>query len=90
MDQVLGTRLNFPDPNNLMSFELYITPTDGLYKGAEYRFTITIPSTYPYDPPKAQCETPVSTSFTLFFLKYQHIITVTSYVVMLHYLTQLL
>jgi hypothetical protein len=68
MDQVLGTRLNFPDPNNLMSFELYITPTDGLYKGAEYRFTITIPSTYPYDPPKAQCETPVSASFTLFTL----------------------
>jgi len=42
-----------------MVFELFVTPTDGLYKGAEYKFTITIPSTYPYDPPKAQCETPV-------------------------------
>jgi len=59
IDPVPGTRLNFPDPNNLMVFELFITPTDGLYKGAEYKFVITIPNTYPYDPPKANCETPV-------------------------------
>jgi len=57
MDPIPGTRLDFPDPNNLMVFQLYITPSDGLYRGAEYKFTVTIPTTYPYDPPKAQCET---------------------------------
>lgn len=57
MDPVSGTRLNFPDANNLMNFELYITPTDGLYQGAEFKFTLNIPNTYPYDPPKAQCDT---------------------------------
>src|SRR5690349_1152017 len=29
MDPIPGTRINFPDPDNLMMFELYITPTDG-------------------------------------------------------------
>jgi len=57
MDPIPGTRLDFPDPNNVMTFQLYITPTDGLYRGAEFKFTITIPTTYPYDPPKAQCDT---------------------------------
>jgi len=57
MDPIPGTRLDFPDPNNVMMFQLYIIPTDGLYRGAEFKFTITIPSTYPYDPPKAQCDT---------------------------------
>jgi len=57
IDPVPGTRLEFPDPNNLMIFQLYINPNDGLYKGAEFKFTITIPPTYPYDPPKAVCET---------------------------------
>jgi len=57
MDPIPGTRLDFPDPNNVMLFQLYIIPTDGLYRGAEFKFTITIPSTYPYDPPKAQCDT---------------------------------
>jgi len=57
MDPIPGTRLEFPDANNFMTFQLYITPNDGLYKGAEYKFTVTIPQTYPYDPPKSQCET---------------------------------
>jgi len=57
MDPIPGTRLDFPDPNNVMTFQLFITPTDGLYRSAEFKFTITIPTTYPYDPPKAQCDT---------------------------------
>eukprot|EP01114_Cavostelium_apophysatum_P015081 TRINITY_DN4041_c0_g1_i1.p1 TRINITY_DN4041_c0_g1~~TRINITY_DN4041_c0_g1_i1.p1 ORF type:complete len:243 (-),score=79.42 TRINITY_DN4041_c0_g1_i1:40-768(-) len=57
MDPIPGTRLDFPDPNNMMVFQLYIIPNDGLYRGAEFKFTVTIPATYPYDPPKAQCDT---------------------------------
>jgi len=57
MDPIPGTRLDFPDANNVMFFHLFITPTDGLYRGAEFKFSITVPVTYPYDPPKAQCDT---------------------------------
>lgn len=56
MDPIPGTRLAFPNPDDLMFFYLYITPTDGIYKGAEFKFTINVPPTYPYDPPKAQCD----------------------------------
>lgn len=59
MDPIPGTRLEFPDSNDLMNFVLYITPNDGLYSGAEFKFKLTIPNTYPYDPPKATCETPI-------------------------------
>jgi len=57
MDPVPGTKLEFPDPNNMMLFNLSIVPNDGLYRGAEFKFTVNIPVTYPYDPPKAQCDT---------------------------------
>jgi len=59
MDPIPGTRLEFPDANNVMVYTLFIIPSDGLYKGAEFKFTVTIPTTYPYDPPKAQCDTPI-------------------------------
>jgi len=57
MEPLEGTRLEFPDPDNILFFNLYIKPMEGLYRGAEFKFTITVPLTYPYDPPKAQCET---------------------------------
>lgn len=41
----------------------------GLYKGAEFKFTITIPLSYPYDPPKAQCNTMVNSLKNIFFSK---------------------
>lgn len=57
MDPIPGTRVEFPDADNIMLFNLHVTPNDGLYKGAEFKFVINIPQTYPYDPPKATCET---------------------------------
>jgi len=59
MQQIPGTKLEFPNPDNLMLFNLFVTPTDGLYKGAEFKFIITVPQDYPYSPPKASCETPI-------------------------------
>ena len=32
MDPIPGTRLNFQDPDNLMTFKLYITPTNGFMR----------------------------------------------------------
>lgn len=59
MQAVSGTRLEFPNPDDLMSFVLYVKPTDGLWRSAEYKFTLAIPSNYPYEPPKAVCDTAV-------------------------------
>eukprot|EP01120_Amphizonella_sp_Union-15-10_P002149 TRINITY_DN122_c0_g5_i1.p1 TRINITY_DN122_c0_g5~~TRINITY_DN122_c0_g5_i1.p1 ORF type:complete len:233 (+),score=69.28 TRINITY_DN122_c0_g5_i1:22-720(+) len=52
-----GVRCDFPDANNLMNFNVFVKPSDGLYKGATFEFNVTIPTSYPYDPPKAVCKT---------------------------------
>jgi ubiquitin-conjugating enzyme E2 M len=57
MDVPHGCKVEFKDPNDIMNFTLAITPTDGLYEKATFNFTINIPNTYPYDPPKVHCDT---------------------------------
>jgi len=52
-----GVEVDFPDSNNLMTFYTNITPSDGLYTGATFKFVVNIPETYPYDPPKVECST---------------------------------
>jgi len=52
-----GCKVEFKDPNDIMHFNLSITPTDGLYEKATFHFTINIPNTYPYDAPKVHCDT---------------------------------
>jgi len=57
MEEIPGVVTDFPDANNLMQFYATVTPSDGLYKGASFKFNIKIPPSYPYDPPKVECET---------------------------------
>jgi len=57
MDVPHGCKVEFKDPNDIMNFQLTITPTDGLYEKATFVFSINIPNTYPYDPPKVHCDT---------------------------------
>jgi ubiquitin-conjugating enzyme E2 M len=57
LDALPGIKVEFPDPNNIMTFKVYIKPSDGLYKSAEYLFNLVIPASYPYDPPTVTCET---------------------------------
>lgn len=57
MSPPTGCRVEFKDPNDIMNFTLYITPSDGMYIGATFTFSITIPHSYPYDPPKVHCDT---------------------------------
>jgi len=59
MQPVSGTRLEFPNTDDLMSFVLYVKATDGLWKSAEYKFSVHVPTNYPYDPPKVVCETAI-------------------------------
>lgn len=57
MSPPTGCKVEFKDPNDIMNFTLYITPSDGMYIGATFTFSITIPHSYPYDPPKVHCDT---------------------------------
>eukprot|EP00919_Chromeraceae_sp_WS-2016_P059107 GHVR01140464.1.p1 GENE.GHVR01140464.1~~GHVR01140464.1.p1 ORF type:complete len:188 (-),score=65.58 GHVR01140464.1:40-603(-) len=51
--------IDFPDKDDLMRFQIKITPDDGYWKGAGYRFTFTVPSGYPHTPPKVKGETKI-------------------------------
>mmetsp|Transcript_31305 Transcript_31305/g.78558 ORF Transcript_31305/g.78558 Transcript_31305/m.78558 type:complete len:194 (+) Transcript_31305:80-661(+) len=57
MDKTPGIEVEFPKKENLMHFLVHVVPTDGLYKGAKFTFTVDVPSSYPFDPPKVHCET---------------------------------
>ncbi|KAL1839701.1 hypothetical protein VTJ49DRAFT_1238 [Mycothermus thermophilus] len=45
----------FPDPDDILSFILYIEPDEGMYKGGRFSFTFNIPTSFPHEPPKVQC-----------------------------------
>jgi ubiquitin-conjugating enzyme E2 M len=57
MDAMPGIKVEFPDPDNIMTFKAIVKPPSGLYQGAEFVFKIEVPPSYPYDPPKVTCET---------------------------------
>jgi len=57
LEEVQGVEVDFPDPNNLMKFNVKITPTEGLYKAATFRFEVDVPTSYPHEAPKAECKT---------------------------------
>jgi len=44
----------FPDPKDLLSFQLTITPDEGMYKGGQFLFTINITPNYPHEAPKVR------------------------------------
>jgi ubiquitin-conjugating enzyme E2 M len=52
-----GVTVDFPNPDNLMSFKLKIVPEEGLYARATFEFSVNIPPSYPYEPPKVHCDT---------------------------------
>lgn len=44
--------LRWPDPNNIMFFEVIIKPEENMWKGAQFPFTVTVDENYPIEPPK--------------------------------------
>jgi ubiquitin-conjugating enzyme E2 M len=46
---------HFPDPADLLNFTLTIRPDEGMYKGGAFKFSFTINTNYPHDPPKVKC-----------------------------------
>lgn len=61
LDLPSHAEVNFPDPNNIMKFELFVdlSKEECLWKGARYKFTVTVPNNYPHDAPKCHCETQI-------------------------------
>eukprot|EP00727_Mastigamoeba_balamuthi_P001342 m51a1_g11204 putative protein (206) ;mRNA; f:27157-28166 len=57
MDKCPGTTVSFPDPDNLMKMCVRVRPGEGFYAGAEFSFAVSIPPSYPFDPPKVHCDT---------------------------------
>lgn len=51
--------IEFPDPDVLTSFHVFIKPNEGYWKGAKYQFTFSVPSDYPHKPPKVICHTKI-------------------------------
>ncbi|KAG8686934.1 NEDD8-conjugating protein ubc12 [Ceratobasidium sp. 428] len=45
----------FPNPEDLLNFELVITPDEGMYKGGAFTFSFNINTNYPHEPPKVKC-----------------------------------
>ncbi|KAL7420033.1 NEDD8-conjugating protein ubc12 [Cryptotrichosporon argae] len=48
-------KTHFPDPADVLDFELTITPDEGIYKGGAFHFTFHINPNYPHEPPKVRC-----------------------------------
>ena len=46
---------SFPDPKDLMNFQVNVKANEGYWSGHEYAFSFTIPDLYPHDPPKVRC-----------------------------------
>lgn len=51
--------VTFPNPNDLTSFHVTVTPDSGYWRSATYHFTFTIPAIYPHEPPKVHCDTKI-------------------------------
>lgn len=50
-------RTEFPDPDDLLNFKLYISPDEGYYRNGRFVFSFKIGPNYPHEPPKVKCET---------------------------------
>lgn len=51
--------VSFPDPDNLMAFNVTIQPAEGYWKGGKFVFSVKVLKTYPHDAPKCHCDTKV-------------------------------
>ncbi|KAG2190994.1 hypothetical protein INT46_011276 [Mucor plumbeus] len=48
-------KLDFPDPSNILNFNVTIHPDEGFYTKGLFKFTFAINTNYPHEPPKVHC-----------------------------------
>lgn len=51
--------MEFPNPDNLLRFQVKVKPNDGYWNGATYIFNVECPGDYPISPPKVTCQTKI-------------------------------
>lgn len=49
--------VKFPKTDDLMHFNLSLSPEEGYYKTGTFSFTVAVPEDYPHKPPKVKCNT---------------------------------
>lgn len=47
--------LKYPNLEDIMNFEVIITPDEGMYEGGRFRFSFAIGGNFPHEPPKVKC-----------------------------------
>ncbi|KAK9459360.1 putative NEDD8 conjugating enzyme [Lipomyces oligophaga] len=47
--------VKFPDPADLLHFNVTIEPDEGMYIGGSFKFTFSIDKNFPHEPPKVKC-----------------------------------
>ncbi|CDZ97911.1 e2 ubiquitin-conjugating enzyme [Phaffia rhodozyma] len=55
LDLPTNIKTIFPDPADILNFELTIDPDEGMYKNGHFKFTFNINQNYPHEPPKVRC-----------------------------------
>lgn len=52
-----SVRITFPEGHiaNICRFQCVISPAEGLYQGAHFKFQFEIPERYPFEPPTVHC-----------------------------------
>lgn len=48
-------KIHFEDSEDIMNFLLFLSPDEGLYKGGKFKFSFSINSNFPHEPPKVKC-----------------------------------
>jgi ubiquitin-conjugating enzyme E2 M len=48
-------KTEFPNPDDILHFILYLEPDEGMYRGGRFSFSFAITSNFPHEPPKVQC-----------------------------------
>eukprot|EP01056_Protomagalhaensia_sp_Gyna25_P005696 Protomagalhaensia_sp_Gyna_25__5695@NODE_810_length_2565_cov_135_815519_g638_i0_p3_GENE_NODE_810_length_2565_cov_135_815519_g638_i0NODE_810_length_2565_cov_135_815519_g638_i0_p3_ORF_typecomplete_len177_score13_22UQ_con/PF00179_26/2_9e33ProkE2_B/PF14461_6/1_4e06RWD/PF05773_22/0_017_NODE_810_length_2565_cov_135_815519_g638_i049579 len=52
-------KLSFPNEADCLNFVVNVKPDGGYWKGGTFTFNVSVPPSYPHDPPKVRCETKV-------------------------------
>lgn len=49
-------RIFFPEGDkDLMNFDVYISPDEGIYRGGTFKFSFNVTANFPHEPPKVAC-----------------------------------
>ncbi|KAK9452342.1 ubiquitin-conjugating enzyme/RWD-like protein [Limtongia smithiae] len=48
-------KTHFPNPDDLLNFEVTIEPDEGMYQGGRFLFSFKINNNFPHEPPKVKC-----------------------------------